>query len=124
MEILNKKIRETALNLALGEHFSVCPDAKIWDNFSDEDVEIQLKTHKIIAWEPFELYSSEFLINNIESLATNIEQSIKYILKESKKMRTAIEILQDMFQWSDRLGSDEVSEIKRAISILKKENKK
>ena len=35
--------------------------------------------------------------------------------------RIAIEMLTSMLEWSDRIGSDEIDEIKSIISILKNE---
>ena len=35
------------------------------------------------------------------------------------RVRIAIEMLTSMLEWSDRIGSDEIDEIKSIISILK-----
>ena len=38
---------------------------------------------------------------------------------EKKSRQIAIHMLEGMLNWSDRIGSDEISEIKAVISILK-----
>ena len=38
---------------------------------------------------------------------------------EKKSRQIAIHMLEGMLEWSDRIGSDEIDEIKKIISILK-----
>ena len=38
-------------------------------------------------------------------------------------MKEAIKRLKEMLQWSDRLGSDEIVEIREIVEILEKEEK-
>ena len=38
---------------------------------------------------------------------------------KNKKIQIAIESLQGMFIWSDRIGSDEISEIRLVVDLLK-----
>ena len=37
-------------------------------------------------------------------------------------MKEAIKRLKEMLRWSDRIGSDEIFEIKQIIKLLKQEN--
>ena len=39
-------------------------------------------------------------------------------------MEEAIKRLKEMLSWSDRLGSDEIFEIRQIIKVLQKENEK
>ena len=48
------------------------------------------------------------------------KEGVKYIYNNSIKL--AIENLEAMLKWSDRIGSDEINEITNIINILKNEN--
>lgn len=47
----------------------------------------------------------------------DFNETIKYI--ENNKINIAIKKLEEMLQWSDRIGSDEIYEINEIIKILK-----
>jgi hypothetical protein len=69
--------RNLALNVALGEYLSSHIDVETYEKATMEELEQMREDGDLIIWQPFEYWSLEDVIKQMESLASSVERVLE-----------------------------------------------